>query len=371
MKLLAFIILGIILVSISCAESLSGMIIARPGALSQDDMNRSNHIFSLFPEISADNIIDTIAARNNFLPIIDNISNASLLNVGVSDVRELEIPTYDDEGQCVHPSVRYIHGGWAGYEWWMAFTPYPDGNSNHENPSLVASNDGIHWVVPAGLTNPIDPAPPHGHNADTELVYDGKNMLVYYIDVMRDSFTKGRVRAHATICHRRVVYPDMSVGAEETCTNFYPISPAIIRKSADNWIAWYCNLTSLQLCYATSKEGLAWTDPEIVHIDMQDMVPWHVSVLQVNKGYLFLVPAYQPGDKNAHTKLYLGYAPDLNSTIKTTLILSPEQGWTERDVYRSCMVGSRIYISASDNKRHWHIGYGTIGLGQGNDLLKG
>lgn len=409
---------------------------ANPGIKAQDNMSRYYYQkLPLFHEASNKNVIlgkskikgmETIVSNsmiaitvsNNFLPIIDNISDISLLienvsnvrdldmqkyggssqfippsinkspistidntsdtfleNVSVSDVQELSIPTYDGSGQCVHPSVRYIQGGWAGYEWWMAFTPYPKGDATYENPSLVASHDGIHWIVPAGLTNPIDPTPPHGHNADTELIYDGKNMLVYYIDMTRD--TK---KIHAIQCHRRVVYPNMSVGAEETCINFYPLSPAIVRKSADDWLAWYCNLTSLQLCYATSRDGLSWTDSKIVPVDMQkqNMVPWHISVLpednisvlRANKGYLFLIAAYhKPKDNNGHTRLYLGYATDLNSSIKTALILPPEPGWTEREVYRSCMVGSRIYISAADNNCQWHIGYGNMSSGlRGTDL---
>jgi hypothetical protein len=291
-------------------------------------------------------------------PVIDCIPGTNYspgiyqLNMSISDVKKLNIPTYDGSGQCVHPSVRYIPGGWAGYEWWMAFTPYPQGNDKYENPSLVASHDGINWTVPKGLVNPIDPAPKNGHDADTELIYDGKNMLVYYIDVTKKCIVT---------CHRRIVYPNMSIENEETCTNFHPISPAIIRKSANDWIAWYCDLTSLQLYHATSTDGLNWTNQTIALTDMPDKVSWHISALQVDNGYTFLIAAFpRAKENNSRTKLYLGYASSSSSIIKMAPILSPEKGWPDREIYRSCMVGSRVYISAADRKCNWHIGHGRI-----------
>jgi len=291
-------------------------------------------------------------------PVIDDFpgityrSGTYQLNVSISDVKELNIPTYDGSGQCVHPSVKYIPEEWAGYEWWMAFTPYPHGNDNFENPSLVASHDGINWVVPAELINPIDPDPKKGHNADTELIYDGKNMIVYYVEI---------VKSHVIACHRRVVYPNMSIGSEQTCTNFYPISPAIIRKNGNDWIAWYCDLASLQLYYATSKDGLNWTNQTVALTDMPDKVSWHISASQVDKGYSFLIAAFpRVKDNNSHTKLYFGYAPNPKSIIKTTPILSPMRGWTEREIYRSSMIGSRVYISARDKSCNWHIGFGMM-----------
>jgi hypothetical protein len=288
----------------------------------------------------------------DYVPWTNNSPSIYQLNVSISDIKKLNIPTYDGSGQCVHPSVRYIPSGWAGYEWWMAFTPYPQGNDEYENPSLIASHDGINWTVPEGLINPIDPTPKNGHNADTELVYDGKNLLVYYIDV---------VKPHVITCHRRIVYPNMSVGKEETCTNFQPISPAIIRKSANDWIAWYCNLSSLQLYHATSTDGLNWINQTIAPTDMPDKVSWHISALQVDNGYNFLIAAFpRAKGNNSRTKLYFGYASSSNSIIKMTPILSPGKGWSDREIYRSCMVGSRIYISAADKKCNWHIGHGRF-----------
>ena len=79
----------------------------------------------------------------------------------------LNIETPEGNAQPYHPSVVYNPGGWNGYAYWMAETPYPlgpDGDWNGlppyrarwETPCIHASHDGIHWETPGDLVNPID-----------------------------------------------------------------------------------------------------------------------------------------------------------------------------------------------------------------------
>ena len=71
----------------------------------------------------------------------------------------LEIPVYNDANdyQTTHPSALYFENAWNGYIL-LAHTPYAYANDALENP-IVASNDGINFVVPEGLTNPLTPIP--------------------------------------------------------------------------------------------------------------------------------------------------------------------------------------------------------------------
>ena len=39
----------------------------------------------------------------------------------------LNISTPDGSKQPYHPSVLYFEGGWCGYKYWMAYTPFPIG----------------------------------------------------------------------------------------------------------------------------------------------------------------------------------------------------------------------------------------------------
>lgn len=72
-----------------------------------------------------------------------------------------------------HPSVLVFDRPWNGYAYWMAFTPYPNAESAFENPCICASIDGLNWIVPDGVVNPIiPPAVSPGYNADTHLIHD-------------------------------------------------------------------------------------------------------------------------------------------------------------------------------------------------------
>ncbi len=67
----------------------------------------------------------------------------------------ITLPIADGYQSCTHPSVVRVPGGWNGYEYWMACTPYPD--AARENPHIFASHDGTTWIVPAGASNPVFP----------------------------------------------------------------------------------------------------------------------------------------------------------------------------------------------------------------------
>src|SRR5438093_1338690 len=56
----------------------------------------------------------------------------------LSDVPlELVVPTYDGSGQSVHPDIVAFPDSWSGAYYWMAMTPYPNGDPTYENPSLL------------------------------------------------------------------------------------------------------------------------------------------------------------------------------------------------------------------------------------------
>lgn len=93
----------------------------------------------------------------------------------------LSIPTYEESGQTCHPSVLNVGYRWNGYRYWMANTPFPGGAASYENPSIWASNDGINWVVPDGIMNPIinKPIGATSFNADSEIYFE--NGVLYLI----------------------------------------------------------------------------------------------------------------------------------------------------------------------------------------------
>lgn len=101
--------------------------------------------------------------------------------VSTNAIAPLSIPTYDGSNQVVHPDIYYNESGWNGWKYWMVMTPYPNGNSSYENPSVVVSNDGNSWQVPTGLVNPLAPMPAGGYNSDPDIImgYDDKLHIIY------------------------------------------------------------------------------------------------------------------------------------------------------------------------------------------------
>lgn len=95
----------------------------------------------------------------------------------------LTIPTYvPTDDAVVHPSVVRVPGGWKGYEYWMAITPYTGSDSQYENPSIFCSVDGKTWAVPTGVTNPLI-AYPGGvnYNSDPYLFFmPAGKMCIYW-----------------------------------------------------------------------------------------------------------------------------------------------------------------------------------------------
>lgn len=77
----------------------------------------------------------------------------------------------------VHPGVVYVETPWKGYRYWMAYTPYPSANSDYENPSVAASNDGVTWV--ARGSQPLVAKPTGGYNADTHLFFSSDGLTLY------------------------------------------------------------------------------------------------------------------------------------------------------------------------------------------------
>jgi hypothetical protein len=113
-----------------------------------------------------------------------NIPNPSVTPytiTGVHAADPMTIPTYDEGGYTVHPDVWDFGTAWNGYRYWMAITPFPSGNADYENPSIFASNDKTTWVVPDGLTNPIEPKPvaANTYNSDPGLHYDSATSTLY------------------------------------------------------------------------------------------------------------------------------------------------------------------------------------------------
>lgn len=147
-------------------------------------------------------------------------------------------PTADGSGHTIHPDVvDFGPTGWNGFRYWMASTSFYDADQRLENPHIHCSRDGFNWVVPDGLTNPIDPWPGAGtdnynnYNSDTDLGYDPDTDEL--ICVWRECSGTGHehfwqsVSADGSTWSTPIQIADHTQGFSD--------SPSLVRVSASEW----------------------------------------------------------------------------------------------------------------------------------------
>ena len=113
------------------------------------------------------------------------------------------VGTYGDN-ESYHPKVLSFEQKWNGYKYWMAYTPYPQGDDSKENPHIAVSNDLINWNTLINLDVPEETIPQIRYNSDAHIVYNNEldRLECYwrYVDdkedkaIMYRRYTKNRNR---------------------------------------------------------------------------------------------------------------------------------------------------------------------------------
>lgn len=283
---------------------------------------------------------------------------------------ELSLINYLGNKQNIHPKVLQFPESWNGFKYWMAYTPYPNGDTTAENPCVAVSNDKFSWTVPNGLVNPLDPAPPTGYNSDTHLVYrsDTNTIEIWWRHAEESTST-------ATI-YRRTSTDGVNWTAREVLFALNPmsskdmLSPAVIFEDGKYKI-WSCHKGKVKYCESTDSAGRSWTPNTELAIDWGTLSAWHLDVIKTELGYEMIICAYEPGGNNNSSDLYY-LIQNGNSFTKPKPIIRRSKNKTSIDytsIYRSCILkeGSEYYIFyssiAADGKRHMAISYGRNILG--------
>ena len=185
----------------------------------------------------------------------------------------LSIPTSDGNPSTGHPSVVTHPSGatWNGYRYWMAHTPFP--SDVRENPEICASNDGVNWVVPAGLVNPISTlqrAYDLGYDywADTELTWspDGTALWCYFKgtktgvnnEYVRQTSTDGITWTPAALVVSHAERAGVSPAIVRNPTNYEMFDfrdGSMYRRTSTDGITWsarvMCSIPALPATYAS------------------------------------------------------------------------------------------------------------------------
>lgn len=284
---------------------------------------------------------------------------------GLNAPDPLVTPTYDGSGQVVHPDVVRVPGGWRGYEYWMAMTPYPDGNDDYENPSVIVSHDGIAWLEPPGIVNPLAPEPP-GHNDDTDMLLVDGVMRIYYNETNSDGLTYMSLLTSTDGVNW--------TGPQTVFTRSnYVMSPTVLYEDGV-FTMWYvhspggCSSAHQDVYLRTSTDGVIWDDEQLVDIDHPGRLVWHFDVVKVDGLYRMLYIAYPDGSNCGNTSLYHAYSGDrLTWTVEPDPVLTPSAGgWDGAQIYRASFLVEggtyRIWYSARSSGGQWRVGYAAAEL---------
>lgn len=278
------------------------------------------------------------------------------------------LQTPDGSGQCVHPDVIETPGGWAGYRYWMAMTPFPHGEPRVENPCVRASANGVDWVLPQGTPDPIAAAPADGysHHADTDLAFDGQRLHLVYMTRNPRTETNQFSWTHS-LDARSWSAPQVLL------TEPWAVSPALLA-TPDLWSLWYVrydvsrgpgrdNPSQLFRLQGPGPQQLA--QRQACTLEIPGHIAWHIDVIAVPGGFEALVAAFPLGTQPARCRLFHTRSDDglrFELSQRQPLLQPNRRGWD------SCMIYRSTFLREADGQyRVWYTGASwamRCGIGQ-------
>lgn len=272
--------------------------------------------------------------------------------------------------ELVHPSVLHREGGWNGYAYWMAVTPYAHSDAQYENPSLYVSQDGVSWSVPPGIVNPLIPKPAlaRRYNSDPHLALDpdGRLHLFYRAAGADRDDTLYLVSSQDG---RHWTAPKAIL--DEPLADERELSPAVFWAGGE-WAMYYVDASQFPYVIrrrtAHRAEG-PWSPPR----EVRGIQPppgrmlWHLDAFPWQGATVLLVDTTAVYRTQEGGQLWLAVAADgLTFTRGPAPVLAGSQGW-DRSLYRSCCLplgGGRfgLWYSAWGPDLGWRLGSSSFSI---------
>jgi hypothetical protein len=308
-------------------------------------------------------LIDTqkpdLAENQNKL-YLDKKGYLKIVNKNANALVPLKIKTSDGYNQPMHPDILYIDNGFKGYKYWMAYTPYPFMIDRLENPCIAVSNDGINWVTPTGLKNPIVLPPKDtkdgGHYSDTDIIYDNGKLVVYYVYNKRGVF--GPSKFYRSISSDGITWtkPELIYQCQNPISGY---SPAFM-KEGNLYNVWYISEGNI-MSYCSSSDSKNWSSPVKCNINIKGWQIWHLDIIKTETGYEGLICA-RDNHVNNRALFHINSTDGINWTTSNQPIIYPTaKGWDSAEIYRSTMLKQnglyRVWYSARGALNKWGIGY--------------
>lgn len=281
--------------------------------------------------------------------------------------RPLRLPAPPEGTEWVHPSVAAPAGGWGGFAYWMAATPYAHSDGATENPCLFVSRDGTSWETPPGLANPLVPRPraERRYNSDPHLVAapDGQLLLFYREagDARNDALHLLRSRDGRAWSRPRKVL-------EAPLEDERLVSPAVVEAQG---VWWLYTVDTAAYPYQVNRRTAAkpegpWSAPEPVRglAPPPGRMLWHLDAFRDRGRTILLLDCTEVYQTQAGGQLVFATSSDgLNFRQAPAPVLTGSSGW-DRSIYRSCCLPERnggqtayrIWYSAWGPDLGWQVG---------------
>ena len=291
------------------------------------------------------------------------------------NAHRLEMTNAYGNNSAYHPSVINFGKKWNGYKYWMAHTPYPDANDEQENPHIMVSNDLENWSEPKGFKNPLEPAPKNFvhtkiYNSDVELVYNTDTHEIECWWRFVDDVNK------QLIIYRKTSKDGITWTEKEIVLNTENrlvrdfISPALLYEDG-KYKMWYVD-SPYSIYYIESQDLKSWTEPREIKVEYQDLNlrSWHLDVVHEDGLYEMVVNAFEPGKSRRTMNLYYSKSQDNVNWTKAETILEPARytnEWDNKGLYRASLMYEEnecylFYSGISKNSKKVYEGVGILKL---------
>lgn len=293
----------------------------------------------------------------------NEISGTAIPNKGFANTDTIiGLDNYTGNYQNTHPKVLYFSQQLFGHKYWMAYTPYPYGKPEYENPSIAYSDNGKVWHNIR--CNPIDkPKSKEGkYNSDAHLVYNNRTGKLEtwfrYADEANESETIYRMTStNGQIWNNKEELHTLYGAHCSRC-----LSPTIIY-NGDKYQIWVVNAQKKVIEYYESLLGTDWEYVRSIDLSyetdtMTGYTPWHLDVIHADGRYQMVVMAKHP-QKDVLWTLFYTESTDNKDWTPPTELLSPRKGHWDENLYRSSLVkidGGYALYYAGRRANKFHIG---------------
>lgn len=291
-------------------------------------------------------------------------------SINHNNSKQLLLNTNINNNQGYHPKVIYFDKLWNGYKYWMAFTPYPNGDETKENPVINVSNDLINWFNPKGIKNPLDVptiSDENHYNSDTHLLFNKRanelEVFWRYVNLKDNEVTIYIKKSKDGINWSE---KEIFIKSNDRKKQDY-VSPSIIFDKGVYKI-WYVHRKKI---FYFEKKGVNNSTPRVLKINYSnDYHTWHIDIIynDIKKLYELITCAYIDVNFRNTMPLFYLYSVDNIVWSRPIKILEPSKKRLKFDsegLYRSSLIylNNKYYLfySAHDIKRNAGIGlmYGT------------